>query len=313
MITVIDLHSGREVQEFGNTILGLGNFDGVHLGHRRLIDAAVKKKKELSATFADLFCGVFFFRDPPSEILGGVATPQITTLEEKLTLFADAGLDYAFVADFPALMNLDPKVFVRDVLKARCHCLYAVCGYNFSFGKQAAGHSDTLCSLMEGNALVVDCVQKDGLPVSSSRIRALLCEGDVAAAKRLLGHPYAFESLVVHGKHLGNRLGFPTVNQNFPEKLLIPKRGIYATAVCIDGLFYPAVTNIGLRPTVEPCGKINCETHIIGYDGDLYGRSLAVEFIDFIREEKKFDNVDALIGQIRKDALLSKTIFEKTK
>lgn len=290
-------------------VLCLGNFDGIHLGHRKLIEATLAAKESDAFASEGLMAGAWFFRTPPSEVLTGVAVPQIMTLEEKLSKFAELGLDCAYLADFSEMHRLSPSAFVNDVLKAICHCVFAVCGFNFHFAYKGEGNADTLKNLMDGNAHVIDCLSIDGETVSSSRIRTLLQKGDVSAAEALLGGGYSLSAPVLHGKKLGREMGFPTINQVFPSTAVIPKNGIYVTSTLIDGRPYPSVSNIGVRPSVEVAGGVNCETHIIGFEGDLYGKAPTVIFKARLRDEQAFPSLDALITQIGRDIEATKTYY----
>lgn len=309
MITIIDLKSMKEIAPPDAAVLCLGNFDGIHLGHRKLIDATLEAKRELSVMHEGLVSGAWFFRTPPSEVLTGVAVPQIMTLEEKLARFAELGLDCAYLADFSELHELSPSAFVHDVLQSECHCVFAICGFNFHFAYKGEGNADTLRALMNGQAHVVDCLSIDGETVSSSRIRILLQNGDVAEAEKLLGVGYSLRAPVLHGKKLGREMGIPTINQVFPRAAVIPKNGIYVTSTLIEGKSYPSVSNIGVRPSVETAGGVNCETHIIGFDGDLYDQTLTVIFKARLRDEQTFPSLSALIAQIGQDIEKTKTYY----
>ncbi len=288
-------------------VLCLGNFDGIHLGHRELIKTTLNKKNEFTKMHEGLVSGVWFFETPPSEFLSNTTVPQIMTLEEKLNKFASLGLDCAYLADFGELCSLSPTAFVQDILQMNCHCVFAVCGFNFHFAHKCEGDAGCLRALMNGNAYIADCFSLEGEAVSSSRIRALLQGGDVASAARLLGEPHSLTADVVHGKHLGRTVGIPTVNQLFPMRAVLPKNGIYVTKTKIGDRLYPSVSNIGVRPSVETTDAVNCETHIIGFDGDLYGQTLTVFFLERVRDEITFPSLEALITQIRSDIQTAKT------
>lgn len=301
MITVIDLKSMRQIPPPNAAVLCLGNFDGIHLGHRRLIEETLERKQMLSAGYEDIVSGAWFFQTPPSEILTGKPVPQIMTLNEKIEKFAALGLDCVYLADFAAMRELSPTAFVQDVLQKECNCVFAVCGFNYHFAHKGAGDADTLKALMDGDAHIVDCFSVDSATVSSSRIRSLLQEGDVSGAAKLLGGEFSLSAPVLHGKKLGREMGVPTINQVFPHTAVVPKNGIYVTSTVIDGTSYPSVSNIGVRPSVERNGGVNCETHVIGFDGDLYDKTLTVSFKARIRDEQTFPSLSALTDRIRQD------------
>lgn len=299
-LTCISLQTGKEMPIPAKTVLCLGNFDGVHRGHQELIRASLRIKETLGA---DISCGAFCFWEHSSDLLLKTPPEHLTTAEERMRLFAEYGLEFVIYADFSELRALSPEVFAREILKTACRCASAVCGFNYRFGKGAAGSADDLCRLLGAPVTVCPAVVIDGEPVSSTRIRAAVREGKVDEAAHLLGRPYALEGIVKHGKELGRKLGFPTANQDFPPFSAIPRHGVYATDCILDGARYRGVSNVGNHPTVDsPESAVNCETYLIGYEGDLYGKSLKVEFLRFLRPEQTFASVEELKMQIAKDA-----------
>ena len=302
----IDLEKGAQT-DISDTplVLALGNFDGVHLGHKTLITKAAEVAKTMSAT-----AGIFCFEKPPCDFLSPEPPKRICTLDQKLILARKCGAMTAVLGDFPALRDLSPKEFT-DLLKNEANCMAVVCGYNFRFAKNGKGTYEDLRKAFGDRAILIDRVTCGGEEISSTKIRGLLLEGNVEMANRLLGHPYSVTGKVVRGKQLGRTLGLPTVNQFFSEELLIPKNGIYASSCKIDGITYRAVSNVGLRPTVENSDRINCETHIIGYSGDLYGRDLRVEFFARLRGERKFASVEELQTAINGDVANSNEYFDR--
>ena len=310
-MTVIDLHSFKPTSAPLETVLCLGNFDGVHIGHQALISQTVEQKNRLSDTHPNIKSGVGFFRRAPHELITGKTSAHLTVLEDKLLIFSRLGLDVAFIYDYSDIGNLSPEQFVTDVLKKECGCIFAVCGYNFRFGRGASGDAELLSKLTNGNAYTVEQIKLDGMSVSSSAIRKLISSGDIEKANAMLGRPYSIRAVVLHGKKLGRRLGIPTVNQSFSSELAIPEKGIYISQTYIDGVPFKSVSNVGIRPSVEDGAGINCETHILGFEGDLYGCELTVEFLKRLREEIKFDSIDALTNQIKKDIEQPKEYFNK--
>lgn len=286
------------------TVLCIGNFDGVHLGHRQLVEAVINIYSKFKQDNADIVTGAWFFDTNSYK-----TNQEIYTLDEKLDVFASLGIDYAIVADFNDMKSLSPEVFVNSVLKNECHCVHAVCGENFRFGAFASGDAIALRQLMDGNATIVPLLSTDDAIISSTYIRSLLNEGDIEEANYLLSRNYSISESVIHGKALGRRLGIPTINQNVHSKNLILKNGIYATICYIDGQKYYGVTNLGVRPTVEYTDNKNVETFIIDFSGDCYGKTVRLEFIHRIRDEMKFESVDALVAQIQKDIEDTKKYF----
>ena len=287
-------------------VLCLGNFDGVHLAHAALLRAGKEVADQIqrhSANDTTVLCGVFCFYAPSGDyfLRDNTRPTHLTTLEERLSALQALGADIVWLCDFPDVKELSPAEFI-DLLKYQCHCVGVACGYNHRFGKGAEGSPALLEEAFGADrTTVLPALKIDGLPVSSSRIRACLLAGDVESAAGLLGRPYALEATVVHGKSLGHTWGFPTANQYFPSERLIPAHGVYAVLCHTPDGVFPGVANIGLRPTVDAPSQVNCETHIIGFSGDLYGSSLKVEFLKFLRPEQKFDSIDHLKAAIRRD------------
>lgn len=276
----------------------LGFFDGVHIGHRRLFDATRAEAERTGAEPA-----VFTFSDDVRSFKPGIV--RLTGFEEKLARFEESGIQIVYTADFPALSFLSPEEFVSDILVRICGTALAVCGFNFRFGAGAAGDSRRLTALMResgGDAVVIPPAYLGESIVSSSAIRAAVTSGDMKLAAAMMGRCYSLTSTVEHGRGFGHTEGIPTVNQTFPAYRVIPRFGVYSCRATPEGgNSVPAVTNVGVRPTFGEDGQVNCETHLIGYSGDLYGRRLTVEFRRFLRPEQKFASVDALYEQIRRD------------
>ena len=311
MIRIVNLKTEEECLPPPFSVLCLGNFDGVHLGHRALAEETLRQKKALSADFPGIVSGAWLFDPPPAPFLFGERAPRLSTTEEKLHLFADIGLDYVFLADFSELYRLTPADFVKKILVGECRAVHTVCGYNFRFAKNAKGDAALLAALMEGRVSVMPCIMLDGKPISSSAIRALLAAGDAEEAGRMLGHPFSLSAKVLHGKALGKTIGIPTVNQCFPLHAARLSDGIYISRTWVDGISYPSVSNIGHRPTFDDGEQVNCETHVIGFDGDLYGSKITVEFFKRLRGEIRFPSIEALQAQIRADIAATKQYFEE--
>ena len=279
------------------TVVAIGFFDGVHLAHRALLSETVRLAREAGAKAA-----LFTFDTLPVK-----AGAPLSTLEERLTLFEGLGIEVAFVARFSDVCSLSPKDFVKNVLMIACGATRAVCGFNFRFGKGACGSASDLLDLLPESRVLSE-VELGGVTVSSTRVRALLSEGKVAEANALLGAPYTVSAEVEHGKALGRTLGFPTLNMR-PASLPLAD-GVYETRVCLDGTIYAGVTDVGYRPTVEGEGERRMETHLIGFDGCLYGKTLAVSFVGRLRDEIAFKNERELAHQLAKDKALAERNFK---
>ena len=280
-------------------VVALGCFDGVHKGHRAVILAAKERARSLG-----LGLTVFTFAQPPKNFFAPLSVPVITDVAHKLSLLDQLGVDETVCVPLgEQIFSVSAESFVTDILLGRLKARHVVCGYNYTFGANGAGTPELIRRVCASRDIGVDVVPEyalDGTPVSSSIIRETVENGDVARAALLLGRPFSLISTVVDGQHLARRLGFPTVN-TVPERgLLLPKRGVYVTAIRFDGEKRYGITNVGVRPTVDT--NILCaETHIFDFNGDLYGKEITVEFLHFLRDEVKFDSVDAMAEQVRRD------------
>lgn len=274
--------------------VALGCFDGLHLGHQKVITAA---------RGPGLTPSVLTFADPLGE-LGGKSGGQLATKRQKLRLFESLGVEQVYSLRFSAIRNLSPEQFVDEVLIRVCHAEKICCGFNFTFGYRGAGTAETLralCALRGIDCEVAPAVELAGEPVSSTRIRALVEEGEIERANRLLGRPFGFDFEVVRGRQLGRTLGTPTINQVFTPEFVLPRFGVYASLVRLNDGDYYGVTNVGVKPTVGADAPLS-ETWIPEYHGeDLYGENIQVELIGFIRPEVKFSGVEELQENILRD------------
>jgi riboflavin kinase/FMN adenylyltransferase len=284
--------------------VALGAFDGIHVGHRAILGTAISigRRRGLAA----LACT---FDPHPLEVLQPAAAPApITTLTERLHLMAETGVDATIVLEFtPALAAMEPEAFVKDVLLARLGAREIIVGYNHRFGHRARGDAGLLSRLAPGlgfTAHVVPPQVVDGVPVSSSEIRALLKAGNVEQAARFLGRPYTVLGRVVRGVGRGRTLGFPTANVEPDRPLLIPT-GVYACRATVEGAAHAAVVNIGFRPTFAE-QTLAVEAHLLDFAGDLYERPLALAFVRRLRGEQKFPGPEALQRQIAQDIALAR-------
>lgn len=278
--------------------VALGSFDGLHVGHRELLSACIEAAKKYGIKSA-----VCTFDKNPKKVLTGRVS-LLTDNEEKIRRINDAGIDDVCMECFDAdYAKMPPDEFFYKILIGKCRAKCLVCGENYRFGAKGAGDTGLLGKLCEKEGLglvVVPFVEDDGEIVSSSMIRKLIEDGDMARASKLMTVPFSLSGEVLHGKRLGRKLGYPTANLYFGEDSVIPKYGVYAVKVTLDGKCYTGVANVGVRPTVDGEG-VNAEVHVIDFDGDLYSKTIRVEFIEFIREEKKFSDIEELKAQIEKD------------
>ena len=291
-------------------VLALGNFDGLHRGHTKIIERVRRVATERGASAVVLT----FDPHPPRIVRPDKAPPLLMTKAQRLDALERAGVDGVAVVLFThELSQWDPETFVRTVLVEWLHVSEVWVGANFLFGRDRAGNFSILRSLGARygfRAEKIDPVRYKEFVVSSTRVRRLISEGRVDEAGALLGHPYAIDGLVVAGQQRGRDIGFPTANIS-SENELIPPHGVYATTVRLDGVIYPSVTNIGVRPTFGGGPATVIETHLLGQDRDLYGRTLQLGFVQRVRDERRFDDVEALKAQIAADVQKASTLFDR--
>lgn len=283
----------------GQTAVAIGNFDGVHKGHQKLL----QELKTLSDN-RNLIPTVYTFRDHPLNLLKGKGTRKlITDKETKKKLFRKMGIDAVIFEKFENVKNLAPEAFVKQILVDELNMKLAVVGENNRFGKHSAGDTKLLCALSQKYGFSVHVVKPlliDGVLCSSSAVRNAVDSGDVGLAEKLLGRPYRLSGNVVDGKKLGRTFGFPTANMVALDGMLLPKYGVYATTACADGQSYPAITNVGVT-SFDKVKIERIETHIIGFDGNLYGKKITIDFLRRIRGFINYRNVTELEKQLQAD------------
>lgn len=274
--------------------IALGIFDGVHIGHRAVISRAVGMEGTSPA--------VFTFSQPPWELPKDNAY-ELLSMENRIIAMESLGVAEMFEADFEQIREMTPEEFVRIVLHEILNARRVCCGFNYRFGKNCAGDAallTQLCGQYGIETIVIGAILVDGEPVSASRIRRHIEQGEVQDAARLLGRPFTINFEVVGGQHLGRLLGTPTINQPLPDHFVRPRFGVYASSVEVDGKVTHGVTNVGVRPTVGAPAPL-AETWIPTFSGNLYGKKVPVSLISFIRPEVKFDNIEELQKQIIRD------------
>ena len=295
---------------WAHPVLALGNFDGLHRGHRKILDRVCRIAGERGATPVVMT----FDPHPPRIVRPDKAPPLLMTLAQKLEAFEAAGLHGAAIVRFtPELSQWDPEFFVRAALVEWLRVAEVWVGANFLFGHDRSGNFSLLRGLGARHgfkAEKIDPVRYRDFVVSSTRIRRLVSEGRVDEAGALLGHQYAIDGTVVHGDQRGRAIGFPTANLCTDNELL-PPNGVYATTTRVGHIVRASVTNIGTRPTVDTSGRTIVETHIFDLDRDLYGASLRVSFVQRLRDERAFESLDALRAQIHADCDQTRVLFSR--
>ena len=290
------------------TVVTFGKFDGIHMGHMALINTAGRIAREQGCRLA-----VFTFDVPPNLHFEKFEATRITTNYDKRKMFADAGVDY--LVEYPVneeTAAMEPLEFIKKVVAGNLNAAHVVVGADWHFGKNRSGGCDLLMAAQKLYNYEVHIVAKEKFEqrdISSTWIREEIQLGNMENVNILLGYPYMIMGKVEEGRHLGKGMGFATVNlYPSPEKLL-PPYGVYASKVIAGGQEHYAITNIGVRPTFEDSERVSVETHMFGYDDDLYGQEIKVELFHFERPEIKFDTVDKLISQVEADMEFTRTFF----
>lgn len=284
------------------TAVAMGNFDGLHIGHMMLIDALNNYKRKNPKT---LSCIWTYSEHTVNILKSGFILEYITTVDEKAEILKNRGIDLLIFQDFNYVRHLTYREFIKKILIDTLNAEFIVCGYDFGFGKNREGNAEKLQEELAKENIRVEIIPPvicDGQVVSSSFIRTLIKIGDMERVEKFLGRPFSINFPVIYGKQIGRKIGVPTINQLFPGGHIIPACGVYACTCEVMGKAYKALTNIGVRPTVNgDC--LNAETHIINFDGDLYGKNIKVLFHKKIRDEIKFNSLDELKAQIQQDLL----------
>ena len=288
-------------------IFALGFFDGVHLGHQALLKACVELARQLHVKTAAIT-----FENHPQSLFSNPIPPLVNTLSDRQRLLRRYGMDHIYA--FPVMkevMSTNWRDFLDRLVESGA--VGFVCGDDFRFGSRGEGNGERLqqyCTEHGLPCVIIPEQTMDDTRVSSTYIRRQIEEGDMATAVRFLGHPHYLTGEVISGRHIGRSIGVPTANLTIPEGVVVPKFGVYACRVEIDGITYCAVANVGTRPTVGG-HRMTVEPWILDFEGDLYGREITLAFHKFLRPERKFDSLEELRAEIRKNAEETKEFFEK--
>lgn len=277
----------------------IGKFDGIHLGHKALLNSILEKKNQ------GLLAVVFTFDPVPAVFFGDGTALELTTREEKRKAFAAMGIDV--LIEFPLNVQtaaIMPERFVKEYLTEKMQAVFIAAGTDLSFGKGGKGNAALLRSLSGENRYQVEIIDKvnyEGTAISSTRVREAVEQGKMELASALLGEPYRVSGEVLHGKQLGRKLGMPTVNLIPPASKLLPPRGVYYSRSYIDGTCHKSISNVGFKPTVSNARTMGVETYLYDFAGELYGAECMVELMSYKRPEQKFDTIDGLKEQMDRD------------
>lgn len=293
------IHGATEFALPRKSAVAIGKFDGIHLGHRKLIANILEEKKN------GCLAVVFTFDPSPEAFFSGTAAKELMTREEKCAAFERMGIDV--LIEFPlneGTAATPPERFVTEYLIGKLKAAVIAAGTDISFGNRGAGNAGLLREMAHGGGYLVQIIDKvtfDGEEISSTLIREAVSRGDMEKAEALLGTPYRIDGTVVSGRKFGRRIGMPTVNLQPPGGKLLPPNGVYYSYVWLNGRRYPAVSNVGCKPTVADTQTMGVETYIYDFAGNAYGSEIAVELLHYKRTEKKFDSIEALKEQMQKD------------
>ena len=291
------------------TAVALGYFDGIHLGHKTVLDKALSAAKE-----KNLVPVVMLFDIHPRKLISGKIPPMLTSEERKREILTQMGFTVVDF-NFREAMNYSPEEFIEKIIVGKLNAKAVSCGFDYHYGKGGKGNSDTMrADLKKRNIdfFSADPVVLGSDIVSSSEIRRLIGEGEIERANAMLGDWFSYDFTVKKGDGRGRTIGFPTINQFFPQDFIVPKFGVYMSVTKIEGKSYLSVTNVGTRPTVSK-DSMRSETCILDYSGDLYGKKVQVQLVRYLREEIKFPNVEALTKAIGKDIENARKIYKEVK
>lgn len=291
------------------TGVGLGNFDGLHVGHMALVNTLINESR-----MNGLDSMIYTFTKHPENILRRkLFTPLLTTVNKKIQLLGDTSLAYLYFDEFDEnYSRMKPESFVKDILLKRLGAKLAVAGFDYRFGYKGEGDADLLKEMGRAfnfRVIIIPPIKIDNEIVSSTKIRECVAGGDMEKVFGLLGRHYSITGQVANGRKQGSKLGFPTANLHPEDYLILPHNGVYITRTLLDGQFYPGVTNVGLNPTFGNVGKTSVETHIFHFDRDIYDKNIEVFFLSKIRDEKKFKTGEELADQVRRDIRTAKEFF----
>ncbi len=289
------------------TAVGLGYFDGIHRGHQAVLGAALKKAKE-----NNLVPVVMLFDIHPRRLISGKVPPMLTSEERKREILKEMGFTVVDF-NFREAMNYAPEEFIQKILVERLSAKFVSCGYDYHYGKGGKGNAESLHNELSERGIEsvsLSPILLGDEVISSTKIRQLIMDGEIEKANTMLGKEFTYDFVVKRGDGLGHGLGFPTINQYFPQDFIVPKYGVYLSRAKVGKKYYTAVTNVGIRPTVNK-DSMRSETCILDFSGDLYGQKIEVSLLRYIRGEVKFASLDELKAQIAKDIKQARLMYNE--
>ncbi len=308
----MDIYHGLDeiAEKYDNMVIALGNFDGVHLGHRELIKKAIELADRIGGV-----PGVFTFDPHPMTVIQpDCSPPMLLTKEDKIRILSELGARVLIICPFSEeISRLSPEQFVRDILVQKLRVKAVVVGYNYNFGYRGEGTPGMLAEFGRQSGfqvIIIPPVKHNETEVSSTLIRQLLLKGKVSEAAGFLSYYPFVSSRVVTGDRRGRQMGFPTANLNLPENILIPANGVYAVKVHIKGDTFNGVANVGIKPTFDLNQPKNLEVHCFDFSEDIYNTMIKVEFIERLRGEKKFSSANELVARIDEDVQRARRILQ---
>lgn len=295
----------------GSTAVGLGNFDGLHVGHMALVNTLISEAR-LNCLESLIYT---FTKHPENIIRKKLFTPLLTTVSKKIQILSETALDFVYFDEFDEdYSRMQPENFVREVLLGKLGGKLIVAGFDYRFGYMGQGNVSLLKELGRKygfKVIIIPPIKINNEIVSSTLIRGHVTKGDMESVFKLLGRHYSITGEVRDGKRIGRRIGFPTANLHPEEYLIMPHAGVYVTKTLYNGEFYNSITNIGINPTFGDVGRVSAETHILNFDRDIYCSSIEVFFMTMLRNEIKFKSGEELAKQIKKDIQTAKEYFEQ--
>jgi len=306
------IRSNNDISSFHRTGVGLGNFDGLHIGHMALINILISESK-----LNGLQSIVYTFTSHPDNIINkNKRTPSLMTLEKKEQILGQLPLDYLYLEEFNEnFAKMKPVDFVKNILVDKLKIKLAVAGFDYTFGYKGEGNTNLLKKLGEQygfKTIIVPPIKINDEIISSTSIREYISKGKMEEAFYMLGRPYSITGIVETGYKLGSKLGFPTANITPAPYLLLPSFGVYLTRTLIDGKLYNSITNIGIKPTLELSDpKVCIETHILNFSDNIYNKLIEIYFFSKLRDEIKFKDKDELANQVKSDIVNATSLFSK--